>query len=283
MTLTIKTYGRATRAMWITTVLLTAAPLALSATGQKAPTATKNVAAETPSQAEARAILMKMANFLASTQTFSVSLRGGYDAVQASGQKIEFGESRTITVSRPNRLRVEGERSDGAKTLVILTGKEIVLVDLTSKVYATTPQPGPIDDSVVYFVRDLGMRLPLAALLLSRLPSDLQDRVRSVDYVEKTTISGVPSHHLAARGDTVDYQVWVADGDKPLPQRIVLTYKKAVGQPQYWAQFMDWNLEPKIDDATFSGRVPDGLQKIAFAAQLPHKPTAPASARKGAK
>jgi hypothetical protein len=274
MTLTIKTYGRATRAMWITTVLLTAAPLALSATGQKAPTATKNVAAETPSQAEARAILMKMANFLASTQTFSVSLRGGYDAVQASGQKIEFGESRTITVSRPNRLRVEGERSDGAKTLVILTGKEIVLVDLTSKVYATTPQPGPIDDSVVYFVRDLGMRLPLAALLLSRLPSDLQDRVRSV---------GVPSHHLAARGDTVDYQVWVADGDKPLPQRIVLTYKKAVGQPQYWAQFMDWNLEPKIDDATFSGRVPDGLQKIAFAAQLPHKPTAPASARKGAK
>ena len=109
---------------------------------------------------------MKMANFLASTQTFSVNLRGGYDAVQASGQKIEFGEYRTITMSRPNRLRVEGERSDGTKTLVVLTGKEIVLVDLTSKVYATTPQPGPIDDSIVYFVRDLGMRLPLAALLL---------------------------------------------------------------------------------------------------------------------
>jgi hypothetical protein len=269
--------------MWITAVLLTAAPVAHSAGGQKAATATAKVAAETPSQAEARAILMKMANFLASTQTFSVSMRGGYDAVQASGQKIEFGESRTITVSRPNRLRVEGERSDGTKTLVVLTGKEIVLVDLTSKVYATTPQPGPIDDSIVYFVRDLGMRLPLAALFLSRLPSDLQDRVRSVDYVEKTSIFGVASHHIAAGGDTVDYQLWIADGDKPLPQRIVLTYKTAVGQPQYRAQFMDWNLEPKIDDATFAGRVPDGLQKIAFAAQLPHKPTAPASARKGAK
>ena len=283
MTLTIKTYGRATRAMWITAALLTAAPFAHSATGQKEMTAAANVAAETPSQAEARSILMKMANFLASTQTFSVKLRGGSDAVQASGQEIEFGEYRTITMSRPNRLRVEGERSDGTKTLVTLTGKDIVLVDLTSKVYATTPQPGPIDDSIVYFVRDLGMRLPLAALFLSRLPSDLQDRVRSVDYVEKTSISGVACHHIAARGDTVDYQFWIADGDKPLPQRIVLTYKKAVGQPQYRAQFMDWNLEPKIDDATFSGRVPDGLQKIAFAAQLPHRPTAPASARKGAK
>ena len=73
MTLTIKTYGRATRAMWITAVLLTAAPFAHSATGQKEMTAAANVAAETPSQAEARSILMKMANFLASTQTFSVS------------------------------------------------------------------------------------------------------------------------------------------------------------------------------------------------------------------
>jgi hypothetical protein len=47
---------------------------------------------------------------------------------------------------------------------------------------------------------------------------------------------------------------------------------------------MDWDLEPKIDDATFSGHVPDGLQKIMFAAQLPHKQAARApSARKGAK
>ena len=41
MTLTIKTYGRATRAMWITAVLLTAAPLAHSATGQKEATASR--------------------------------------------------------------------------------------------------------------------------------------------------------------------------------------------------------------------------------------------------
>jgi hypothetical protein len=265
--------------------LLTAAPLAQSATAQEEGTTdAANVAAESPSQAEARAILMRMANFLASAQSFRVNLRSGYDAVQASGQKIEFGEYRTVTMGRPTRLRVEGQRSDGASTLVVLTGQEIVLVDFDSKVYATTPQPGPLDTSIVYFVRDLGMRLPLAALLLSRLPADLQDRVRSVNYVEKTSIFGVASHHLAARGDTVDFQVWIADGDKPLPQRIVLTYKTAVGQPQYWAQFMDWDLEPKIDDATFSGHVPDGLQKIMFAAQLPHKQAARApSARKGAK
>jgi hypothetical protein len=239
----------------------------------------------TESQTRARAILMQMAEFVAGTQRFSVSVLGGYDAVQKAGQKIEFGESRKVTLSRPDRLRVEGERSDGGKTLTVFSGKEIMLIDSANNVYATAPQNGSVDDSIVYFVRDLGMRLPLAMLLVSQLPAELNERVRSVDYVEKTNIQGVPSHHLAARGDTVDFQVWVADSDKPLPQRIVLTYKKAPGQPQYWATFSDWNLAPTIADAMFAVKAPEGAQKVAFAAQLPR--VSPASrklpADKGAK
>ena len=227
------------------------------------------VAAVTESQAQASAILMRMADFLGGAQRFSVSIRGGYDAVQQSGQKIEYSEVRTITLSRPDHLRMEGERSDGAKTLTVFTGKEIVLIDETSKVYATAPQTGGLDASIVYFVKDLGMRLPLAAILLSQLPAELKDRVRSVDYVERTTIYGAPAHHLAARTDTVDFQMWVADGDRPLPQRVVITYKQANGEPQFWAQFSDWNLAPALADSTFQAPPPDGAQKIAFAAQLP--------------
>ncbi len=274
------------QAFWTagTAALFLAAGLAYSqqpAPGKKAPA----TAAVTESQARANAILMRMAEFLAAAQRFSVSVRGGYDAVQASGQKIEFGETRKITLSRPDRLRVEGERSDGAKMLTVITGKEIVLIDAASNVYATAPQPGGLDDTIVHFVKDLGMRLPLAMLLVSQLPAELKDRVRSIDYVEKTNINGSASHHLAARADTADFQVWVADGDQPLPQRIVITYRNAKGAPQFWAQFSDWNLAPAITDSTFVATPPDGAQKVAFAAQLPRvaagarKP----SADKGAK
>jgi hypothetical protein len=286
MRLTIEAWRCAARTLCISALVLTAAPTAYSAPAQKEPAARAAPAEpETAAQAQARAILMKMAEFLGGTPSFRVGVRSGYDAVQPSGQKIEFGEYRTVTLSRPDRMRVETERSDGAKTLVVLTGKEIVLVDLASKVYATAPQPGTLDESIVYFVKDLGMRLPLAALLLNGLPEELQARVRSVDYVEKTSIYGTASYHLAARTDTVDFQVWIADGDKPLLQRIVLTYKKAVGQPQFWAEFVDWNLAPQLNDATFSAQIPDGLQKVAFAAQLPRaSPTArQSSAKKGAK
>ncbi|HKX54098.1 MAG TPA: DUF2092 domain-containing protein [Nitrosospira sp.] len=238
----------------------------------------------TESQTQGHAILMRMAEFLAGAQSFSVNIRDGYDAVQKSGQKIEFGDKRKVVLSRPDRLRAEGERSDGTKTQVVFNGKDIVLVDTTHNVYATAPQPGNVDDTIVYFVRDLGIRFPLARMLVSRLPADLENRVQSVDYVEKTSIDGVPCHHLAARSDTVDFQVWVADGDKPLPQRVVITYKKAAGQPQFWAQFSDWDMAPAITDSTFLLQV-DGMQKIAFAAQLPRiSPAArKASPNKGAK
>ncbi len=219
-------------------------------------------------QADAEAILMGMAKFLSQAQRFTVSTRGGYDAVQASGQKVEFGYLRKVTVGRPDRLRIEVEQSDGDKNLVLFDGKEITVFSTPRNVYAKAPKPGSLDDAITYFIKDLHMRLPLAMLWLSRLPAELDRRVQSLDYVEKTNILGVPSHHLAGRTDTVDFQMWVAEGDQPLPLRVVLTYKDAEGEPQHWAQFSDWNLSPEITDSMFAFTPPEGAEKIVFLPQL---------------
>lgn len=275
MRVRIVTYRSAARAVFVLVSMLGAAASGYaqqSEPASKPPAEAARKKAPTPvidSQKQAQAILMRMAEFLGGAQSFSVSVRGDYDALQQSGQKIEFGESRKVTLARPGRLRVEGERSDGAKTLVVFSGKEIMLVDSASNVYATAPQPGNVDESIVHFVRDLGMRMPLAVLLVSQLPAELKARVRTIDYVEKTSTYGAPAHHLAARTDDVDFQVWIADGDKPVPQRVVITYRKAPGQPQFRAQFSDWNLAPAVTDAAFVVNPPAGAQKVAFAAQLP--------------
>jgi hypothetical protein len=224
--------------------------------------------APTESQKQARDILMRMAQYIAGAKAFSVSMITSYDSVQASGQKIEFSERRKLVLGRPDHLRAEAEHSDGSRTAAVFTGSQIVLIDATNKVYATERQPGGLDESIVYVVSDLRMRFPLAMLLLSRLPAELEKRVRSIEYVEKTNLLGTPSHHLAARGDTVDIQVWVADGAQPVPLRIVLTYKDAPGQPEFRAQFLDWNMTPAISDATFRADLPAGAQKILFAGQL---------------
>jgi hypothetical protein len=219
--------------------------------------------------AEAQDILMRMAEFLAKTPRFSVNVQSGYDVVQESGQKIEFGEIRKITVSRPNGLRVEAEHSDGEKQLVLYDGKTITTFSPSRNIYAQTSKPGGIDAAVMYFLKDLNMRLPLAMLLVSRLPAELERRTQSLDYVERTVIHGTPTHHLAGRTETVDYQVWIAEGAQPLPVRAVLTYKNAEGQPQFRARLSDWNLSPEVQDAQFAFTPPAGAQKIAFLAQLP--------------
>jgi hypothetical protein len=143
-----------------------------------------------------------------------------------------------------------------------------VLVDAGQKVYASEAQPGDIDQGILHFVSDLGMRFPLALLLMRRLPLEFERRVRSIDYVERTDILGTPAHHLAARGDTVDFQVWVRDGPQPLPMRVVLTYREEPGQPEFRAQFSEWNLAPAINAASFQPQIPAGATKILFAAQL---------------
>lgn len=263
-----------------TCIVIVAASANAMAQAPSAPAKPTDAAAPavTESQARAREILARMAQFLAKSERFSVQMHAGYDAVQPSGQKIEFTETRNVTLSRPDRLRVEGSASDGVKVITVFTGKEMVLIDHGAGVYVTAPQPGGLDDTVKYFVGELGMRLPLAVLLLSSLPQELQARVESIDYVERTSLHGAPAHHLAARTDSVDFQVWVSDGDKPLPQRVVITYKNAEGQPQFRAQLTGWNLAPAVDDATFSAKPPQKAQKIAFAAHLAR--AAPATASK---
>jgi len=238
----------------------------------------------TPSASEQRAmsILKNMSQYVAQAQNFSVTIRDGYDAVQQSGQKIEFGELRKVTVSRPDRLRIDVERSDGDKSLVVFNGKQLTVYTPKENVYATVSRQGTLDQVIKYAVDDLKIRVPLAMMLLSTLPSELDKLVVSADYVETTTITDGPCDHIAARTNRgVDFQVWVAQGSEPLPRRIVITYKDEPGQPEFWADLSNWNLAPEISDAVFAFMPPNGADRIEFLPGL-GKASVTATPKKGA-
>jgi hypothetical protein len=191
-----------------------------------------------------------------------------YDVVQSSGQKIEFGETRRVTMARPDLLRVEEIASDGRQDLTLFDGHHITVLDADTNTFAQAPQPGTVDDTLVFFVRDLKMRMPLAQLLTTRLPEEWPKRVRTVDFVETADVRGMPTHHLAGRTDTIDFQYWITKGEHPLPLRVVITYVNSPGQPQFRADFSDWNTSPKLATTSFEFRQPGGAQRIAFAAQV---------------
>jgi len=234
------------------------------------------------SQKFAQDRLMEMARFMGTQDRFGVTMRAGYEVVQNNGQKIEFAEKRQITLARPNHLRVVEVASHGGRDLMLFNGRKITVFDGDTSVFAQARQPGDVDATIMYFVRDLKMRFPLAPMLMERFPDELQRRIQSIEYVEYTDIMGKPAHHIAARTKTVDFQVWIADGMQPLPLRVVLNYPQQEGQPQFWANFSNWNPSPYIDSRMFEFRPPADAQRIVFAAKLMPASTAsqPSDAQK---
>ena len=205
-------------------------------------------------------LLLSMAKKLAETKQYSVSMHMGYDVVQESGQKIEFSEIRKVTIDRPNHMRVDSEQSDGDISQFIFDGRMITLFSATENVYAQTDLPGDLDSAIRHAVSKMGIRVPLARLLTTTFPAELEKLTIDVDYVEHNTLGATPTDHIAGQSEDVDFQVWIAAD--LLPRRIVMTYKNAPGQPQFWAEFSDWNLNPKISTETFAFTPPKGAEKI---------------------
>jgi len=159
---------------------------------------------QSPSELQAMPVLKNMSEYLAHAERFSVTIRDGCDVVQESEQKIEFGNLRIVTVSypdrlrRPDRLRIEVERSDGQKDLVIFDGKDMTIYTANDNIYATTARQGTLDQEIKYALDDLKIRMPLSLMFLSTLPSEL-DKLQVVCITRPREIVTLSCRLLAER------------------------------------------------------------------------------------
>ena len=217
----------------------------------------------------ARVLLIGMADFMARAPAMSVTMRSSYDAIQADGQRIEFGERRRILMQRPDKLRVDVERSDGERGTVVFDGRWITAFKPAENVYARVEKPGTLDQALVYMVRDLRATLPLARMFTTGFPVDLDKRATSVAFVEECSLFDVPTDHVAVRSAEVDLQLWIAKGPEPLPRRVIVTYKNAPGEPQFRADLYDWSVPAKLDAAAFAFVPPAGAEQVMYLAPRP--------------
>jgi len=231
---------------------------------------------------DAKTEMLAMAQKIANAKGFRVTIRMGYDVVQKSGQKLEFGEVREVVLQRPNLLRVDVRRSDGVQGGVVFDGKSFFQYSKTYKVYGELELPdwvNTVDNIVRFAVAELAVRMPLARIMVSNFPEEVQKLTKEYLFIERDVLGPVPTDHLAGRTEDVDYQVWI--GPDKLPTRIVITYKNAPGQPQFWANFSHWKLNPKVPASMFTFKPPKGAEKIPFV--IPAKRTDVASEGKSQK
>jgi len=222
-------------------------------------------ATEEPALSEdAAKIMARMTDFISAAPAFTLVSETGHEVLQENGHVLEFGSQLTLAIQRPSQAVGRFDSRNGDSSITVLDGEAIWVYSVKENIYDTTRQPGDIDASLYFLAKQLGVPRQLRDFFSKDLTTSLGSAVQSGYYVGESIIAGVMCDHLALRGEKEDVQVWIAQGDEPVPRRIVITYRQIDGQPQFWTQFTDWDFSPELSDMTFTFSPPEGAKRVRF-------------------
>ncbi len=243
-----------------------AALLAGAAYAQPAPApAAPAGAADSDIDPDAIEALKRMSAYLGTQTNFELKSSGAFDLVLDDGQRLQFGDNATFKVRRPNGFVIEriGDYKDRRFTY---DGKQLTVSSPRTAYYAQVEAPPTIRETLALAADRYGIELPLTDLFRWSEPGGGRaDDIQEALYVGPALIDGTPTDHYAFREAEVDWQIWIAQGDSPVPRKIVITDRTDPSSPQYTAT-LSWNFRPAFDTQTFAFQAPAGALPIRLTA-----------------
>ena len=189
-------------------------------------------------------------SYLAGLKTFSLETHSTLEVVLHSGQKIQFDNSVDVTVQRPNKLHAM-RRGDLMHQALFYDGKTLTLHDASAGFHATVEAPDTLE-GMLDFARDsLDLVAPAGDFIYANAFDILMDGVNSAFVVGASFVEGKVCDHLAFSAPGTDWQIWIQQGDRPVPRRIVITSRDVMSAPQYTVHIREWKLEPDISAGDF--------------------------------
>jgi hypothetical protein len=210
--------------------------------------------------------LEKMGAYLRSLKAFQVISETSRDTVLDDGQKIAYGGNVDMLVQRrPDRLRAEVS-SDLQSRTYLYDGSSFTLFAKRVNYYATIPAPASLGELADSLDDKYGLEVPLVDLFYWGQDRNPTSALKSAIDIGPSQIEGVTCRHYAFRQNDVDWQLWVQEGDYPLPRKLIITTMTDDAHPQF-SSVMTWNLAPSYSDDAFTFHAPPDAQKIVFADQ----------------
>jgi hypothetical protein len=222
-----------------------------------------------PIDAQSEQVLQRMSDLLGSAVNFTFHAEVAFDEVHG-GQKLQFAAAMDAEVHHPDGLEVHYGSDFGAKQLWY-DGKTVTVLDLAHGTWAREDAPNTIGAALDQLARDRHFSVPLGDLAYASPYAALTADVRNGFYVGLHDVDGVDCHHLAFQQDDLDWQIWIDAGKQPLPRKIVITYKKLPGAPQYAAVLSKWSFPAALPAGTFEAKLPKGAREIPFT-KVPEDP-----------
>lgn len=225
---------------------------------------------------QASAALARMGQSLQS-KAFSFQARTIRVYAGPQNETLHIFHTLDVTVRRPDRLLVERNGDDGPGKLVY-NGKTLIVYMGKDNKYASIPVPGTIEGMMKVAMGRLGVDFPLADFLTDAPGKAFLTGVTAGQVVNTVMIDGVPCLHLFfSQPPGIDLELWLEQGGQSVPRRLIVTYRQLPGQPDFVAEFSNWNFAVHPADLDFVFQPPPGAVQVAL--KPPAKPTAANPAR----
>ena len=207
--------------------------------------------AEGESERNARALLKAMSDYLAAQQVISLSYDSIFEVVTDDKQKLQLATSGTVDLVRPNRIRTT-RQSGFSNTEMVFDGTTLSFLGKGQNAYIQAEVPGTIDNLIDQLRDRFHRQLPGADLLIQNVYDALMTDVTNVKDLGSGVIGGVECDHLAFRAKDTDWQIWIAQGDRPYPCRYVITSTGVDQAPQFTMEIREWNAGGAPGDFSFT-------------------------------
>jgi hypothetical protein len=202
-------------------------------------------------EADAKRLLKAMSDYMAAQQAISFEYDATLEVVTKDEQKLALATSGDVTLNRPDKIRATSS-SGYADVEKLFDGKTFTLFGKTANLFTQVDVPGTVDQLVDELRDKHNRRFPGADLLLSNSYDELMLDVVDTKDLGSGVIDGVECDFLAFRKKEVDWQIWIAQGERPYPCRYVITSKRIANGPQYTIQIRDWKTGDEVAAADFS-------------------------------
>lgn len=213
-------------------------------------------------QPEAIDALEKMGAFLRDQKNFSVTTDTETDYVLDNGQKVRLGAHGLLRVERPTHLRAD-IKSDRKERQFFYDGKTFTVFSPKIGYFAQVDAPPTILELADQLQTQYGLELPLVDLFRwGSENADFSD-ITSATVIGPAELDGVKTDQYAFRQQGLDWQIWIEQGDKPVPRKIVLTTTDDKARPEREVA-MSWKLGESHDDSLFTFKEPKGAMKIGI-------------------
>lgn len=230
----------------------------------------EQTAAEDLRDPEALSELKKATDFLAALPRFQFKAMVFYDVIQEDGRRLQFEKHGTVFLQRPDRLFADISLDDNRHRQIWYDGKALGIAELTKKIHTRLSAPATIDATLDMLENLFKDPMPMADLLYSDL-TPLSALAFEADVVGDSLVNGRMCRHLAFRGETVDWQLWVETGEKPFIRKLVVSYREQPGTPQYAALIDDWETPESFGKDLFTFITPEGSEEISILVPMSHR------------